>query len=37
MKIIRKDAVYVQMNNLMFLNGTDIPIPDSIIYQKMKK
>lgn len=30
MKIIRKDAVYVQMNDLMFLNGTDIPIPDSI-------
>lgn len=30
MKIITKDAIHVQMNDLMFLNGTDLPIPASI-------
>lgn len=33
MKIITEDAVYVQMNDIMFLNSTDIPIPASIIMQ----
>lgn len=30
MKIITKDAVHVQMNDLMFLHQTDLPIPCSI-------
>ena len=30
MKIITKDAAYVQKNDITFLNNTDIPIPASI-------
>ena len=36
MKIFRNDAVYVQKNDIAYLNNTDLSIPASIFRKKKK-
>ena len=35
MKIITNDAAYVQMNDLMHLNQSDLPIPASVFMKSI--
>ena len=37
MKVITEDAVFVQMNDIVFLNSTDLPIPASIVMEVFGK
>ena len=37
MKIVTNEAIYVQKNDLVFLNQTDIPIPASIFMKAFGK